>query len=60
MKYRSMTKAELARKAGCSPDTFRIWLQRLAPSIPDYRPSQRLLTPAQVRFICEALCIEVQ
>lgn len=54
-----MTKAELARKAGCSPDTFRLWLRRLAPSIPDYRPSQRLLTPAQVRFICEKLSIDL-
>lgn len=59
MKYRSMTKAELARLAGCSPGTFRVWLRRLAPGIPDYRPKQKILTPAQVRYICEALCIEV-
>lgn len=54
-----MTKAELARMAGCSPDTFRLWLKRIEPEIPAYRKNQRLLTPAQVKVISELLCIEL-
>jgi len=59
MKYRSMTKAELARAAGVSQDTFRHWLRRLEPELPDYDRKQRLLTPAQVRTLCERLCIDL-
>lgn len=60
MHYRAMTKKELAQLAGVSRNTFGNWLKRLAPSIPDYRPQQRLLTPAQVKIICESLCISAE
>lgn len=54
---RAMSKAELAHEAGVSRDTFRRWLLRLEPSIPGYRRNQRVLTPAQVRYIRTALCL---
>lgn len=55
--FRSMSKAQLAEEAGVSRDTFRRWLVRLEPQIPGYTRKQRVLNPAQVRFIREALCI---
>lgn len=55
MKYVATSKSELARAAGVSDKTFRMWLRRLA--IPDYRPRQKIFTPAQTQYICEQLCI---
>jgi len=53
-----MTKKELRLMAGCTEKTFSRWLKRIEPDIPDYRPTQRLLTPAQVKFIIGKLCLE--
>jgi len=59
MRYRAMSKAELAQAAGVSQDTFRQWLHRIEAEVPDYDKKQRLLTPAQVKVVSERLCIDL-
>ena len=56
--YKSMTKKQLCAIAGCSPKTFRIWMRKIEKDIPGYQPSQRLLTPIQVKRVMELLCLD--
>ena len=53
-----MTKKQLCAIAGCSPKTFRIWMRKIEKDIPGYQPSQRLLTPIQVKRVMELLCLD--
>ena len=58
-----MSKAELARAAGVSTDTFRKWLQD--PYMQDQlkpfhlKKQQQLLPPKAVQIICEHYAVEI-
>jgi len=59
---KSMSKAELADKAGVSISTLHRWLQ---PHITElrklgYQPSQRVLPPVIVKYIVETFCIDTE
>ena len=58
--YTSMTRQELADKAGVCLATFTKWINRDLPILKKlgYLP-RGLLNPAVVKFICEKYCIEV-
>lgn len=58
MKYQAMTKKQLSALAGCSAKTFSRWMRKIENDIPGYRPTQRLLTPLQVKRVMELLCID--
>jgi len=57
--YPALTKAQLAARLPCSAGTMSRYLRAIEHKIPHYRRQQRLLTPDQVRVICEHYCIEV-
>lgn len=56
--YRSMTRQELAVKAGVCLVTFNKWIKRDLPALKKrgYLP-RSLLNPAVVKFLCEKYCI---
>lgn len=60
---KAMTKSQLARKAGVSEQTLRVWLrdpyirQQLAPL--KLKKQQILLPPAAVQIITEHYAIEI-
>ena len=56
--YKSRTKKQMCAIAGCSPKTLRIWMRKIEKDIPGYQPSQRLLTPIQVKRVMELLCLD--
>ncbi len=61
MTYKAMYKYELASAAGVSTDTFRRWLisDRDALEAMGVSPTQHLLPPVAVRYICEKYDIEI-
>lgn len=56
---KSHTKSEIAQAAGMSVNTLRRWMKRNEHKFAhlDLDPTQRLLHPKAVRFICEELGI---
>lgn len=58
--YTSMTRQELAQKAGVCIATFTKWINKDMPTLKKlgYLP-RGLLNPAVVKFICEKYCIVV-
>ncbi len=61
MAYKAMYKNELARAAGVSNDTFRRWLisDRAVFEAMGISPTQHLLPPVAVRYLCEKYDIEI-
>ena len=55
---RSMYKSELAAKMGVSRSTMRLYMRRIEHLLPDYSRRQTLLTPNQVKVVCEHYCID--
>lgn len=56
---RSMYKYELARMMGVSHSTMARYLRKMEHLLPHYDRNQTLLTPDQVRIVCEHFCIEM-
>ncbi len=48
-------KAELCALYGVSRETFGKWLKEIQDLLPHYKPSSKVLTPAQVKVIFEAI-----
>lgn len=53
MKVKSYTKKELRQFYGISRETFNKWMRAISHLLPHYRPSSRILTPAQVKVLFE-------
>ena len=49
------SKKELRELYGISRETFNKWLQPIKSSLPHYRPTSKILTPAQVKVIFDLL-----
>jgi len=58
--YTSMTRQQLASKAGVCIATFNKWIRKDLPTLKrlGYRP-RSVLNPALVRFLCQKYCIDV-
>lgn len=61
MSYKSMYKNELARAAGVSTATFRVWLKSDKQALDEMgiAPRQQLLPPIAVRYLCEKYAIDI-
>lgn len=55
---RAMYKNELADKMGISRSTMRAYMKQVEDKLPHYHRRQTLLTPDQVKIVCEHFCIE--
>lgn len=49
------SKKELRGLYGISRETFNKWLRPIKENLPNYQPTSKLLTPAQVKVIFEHL-----
>lgn len=58
MMIKSMYKGELARIMGVSASTMKRYMLLIEDQLPHYRRTQSLLTPDQVKIVCEHFCIE--
>ena len=58
---KSMTKQQLADKAGVSLNTLNRWCKPLQKELEDIgvQPNARLLPPVAVKFIAEKFCIDL-
>jgi hypothetical protein len=58
---KSMTKQQLADKAGVSLNTLNRWCKPLQKDLEDIgvQPNARLLPPVAVKFIAEKFCIDL-
>ena len=58
---KSMTKQQLADKAGVSLNTLNKWCKPLQKNLEDIgvQPNARLLPPVAVKFIAEKFCIDL-
>jgi len=58
---KSMTKQQLADKAGVSLNTLNKWCKPLQKDLEDIgvQPNARLLPPVAVKFIAEKFCIDL-
>ena len=59
---RSMYKSELAELAGVHPRTFARWLAMHHREMAEMGIARKakLLTPKQVKFVCELFCIDLE
>lgn len=62
MKYRAMTKSQLAALAGVSTRTFATWLRphRTRLRTLGVCDTAKVLTPAAVRYLCEIFVINTE
>lgn len=56
---RSMYKNELARLMGVSRTTMSNYMKQIEDILPHYSRKQTLLTPDQVKIVCEHFCIDL-
>ncbi|MDR0831002.1 MAG: hypothetical protein LBN95_12980 [Prevotellaceae bacterium] len=58
-KYKAMYKSEIARAAGVSSRVFSRWLYNSITDLAqfDYKNSEKILSPAIVKFLCEKYVI---
>ena len=58
---KSMTKQQLADKAGVSLNTLNRWCKPLQKDLENIgvQPNARLLPPVAVKFIAEKFCIDL-
>ncbi|MCQ2347553.1 MAG: DUF4248 domain-containing protein, partial [Paludibacteraceae bacterium] len=59
MKYKAMYKSELADRMGIKHTAMSRYMRQVENQLPHYRRTQSLLTPAQVKIVCEHFCIEL-
>lgn len=59
---KALLKNELANMCGVSPSTFRRYLNAVKdrPEMRGYSPTQKMLSPIQVKFLCEYYGIIVE
>lgn len=59
MKYKAISKGQLAEAAGVSSEVFRRWLLKDAEVLREMgvSPYAKLLPPVAVKYICEKYCI---
>lgn len=53
MKIKTYSKKELREMYGISRETFNKWLKPIKDILPNYNPTAKILTPAQVKVIFE-------
>lgn len=60
--YKAMYKYELARSAGVGMKTFRRWLNENFEELTKfgYKPSDNMLCPGAVKFMCEKYVIVLE
>lgn len=54
---KAMLKAELADKMGIGRTTMAKYMKRVESRLPHYNRRQSLLSPDQVKVVCEYYCI---
>ena len=57
---RAMSKSELAFRMGVSRGTMRKYMRAIEDQLPHYHRRQMLLSPDQVKIVCDHYCISVE